>query len=62
MADHGPVEYATATGNDYPAHEKTSKASSNTRFTGTIHVINSMLALTVGGVLGPLVDGDSGSS
>ena len=23
MADHGEVEYATATGNDYPAHELT---------------------------------------
>src|SRR5690348_7436583 len=23
MADHGTVEYATATGNDYPAHENT---------------------------------------
>ena len=23
MADHGTVEYATATGNDYPAHEGT---------------------------------------
>jgi hypothetical protein len=23
MADHGEVEYATATGNDYPAHEQT---------------------------------------
>jgi len=23
MADHGKVEYATATGNDYPAHEDT---------------------------------------
>jgi hypothetical protein len=23
MADHGEVEYATATGNDYPAHEET---------------------------------------
>lgn len=23
MADHGDVEYATATGNDYPAHEQT---------------------------------------
>jgi hypothetical protein len=22
MADHGEVEYATATGNDYPAHEE----------------------------------------
>jgi len=23
MADHGEVEYATADGNDYPAHEQT---------------------------------------
>ena len=23
MADHGEVEYATAEGNDYPAHEQT---------------------------------------
>jgi hypothetical protein len=23
MADHGKVEYATAAGNDYPAHEQT---------------------------------------
>ena len=23
MAEHGAVEYATATGNDYPAHEAT---------------------------------------
>ncbi len=23
MADHGQVEYASATGNDYPAHEQT---------------------------------------
>jgi len=23
MADHGEVEYAIATGNDYPAHEQT---------------------------------------
>ncbi len=22
MADHGQVEYASATGNDYPAHEQ----------------------------------------
>jgi hypothetical protein len=22
MADHGEVEYATATGNDYPEHER----------------------------------------
>jgi hypothetical protein len=23
MAEHGELEYATATGNDYPAHEQT---------------------------------------
>jgi hypothetical protein len=23
MADHGELEYASATGNDYPAHEQT---------------------------------------
>jgi Bacterial aa3 type cytochrome c oxidase subunit IV len=23
MADHGELEYVTATGNDYPAHEQT---------------------------------------
>jgi hypothetical protein len=23
MADHGEIQYATATGNDYPAHEET---------------------------------------
>jgi hypothetical protein len=23
MADHGELEYATATGNDHPAHEQT---------------------------------------
>jgi Bacterial aa3 type cytochrome c oxidase subunit IV len=23
MADHGEVQYATATGNDYPTHEQT---------------------------------------
>jgi len=23
MADHAEIEYATATGNDYPAHEQT---------------------------------------
>jgi hypothetical protein len=22
MADHGEIQYATATGNDYPAHEE----------------------------------------
>jgi len=52
MADHGTVEYATATGNDYPAHEQTYESFIKYAFDGSIHVINLLLALTVGGVLG----------
>lgn len=52
MADHGTVEYATATGNDYPAHESTYERFIQFTFVGVIHVINLMLGLTVGGVLG----------
>lgn len=52
MADHGPVEYATATGNDYPEHERTYESFVKYAFDGSIHVINMLLGLTVGGVLG----------
>jgi hypothetical protein len=52
MADHGTVEYATATGNDYPAHESTYDTFVKFAFVGTIHVINLMLGLAVGGVMG----------
>ncbi len=52
MADHGPVEYATATGNDYPEHERTYESFVKYSFDGSIHVINMLLGLTVGGVLG----------
>ncbi len=52
MADHGTVEYATATGNDYPAHENTYETFVKFAFVGTIHVINLMLGLAVGGVMG----------
>jgi len=52
MAEHGTVEYATATGNDLPAHE----ASYNTfvffTFVGIIHVVNLLFGLAVGGVMG----------
>ena len=51
MADHGTVEYATATGNDYPAHEQTYESFIKYAFDGSIHVINLLLALTVGGGL-----------
>lgn len=52
MAEHGPVEYATATGNDYPEHERTYQSFVKYSFDGSIHVINMLLGLTVGGVLG----------
>jgi hypothetical protein len=52
MADHGTVEYATATGNDYPAHENTYERFIEFTFVGIIFVINLLLGLTVGGVLG----------
>jgi hypothetical protein len=51
MADHGTVEYATATGNDYPAHENTYERFLHFTFTGIFHVINLLLGLAVGGVV-----------
>ena len=52
MADHGTVEYATATGNDYPAHENTYERFVHFTFVGIIFVINLMLGLATGGVMG----------
>ena len=52
MADHGTVEYATATGNDYPSHEGTYEQFVFFTFVGILHVIGLLFGLTVGGVLG----------
>jgi hypothetical protein len=52
MADHGTVEYATATGNDYPAHEHTYERFVHLVFVGIIHIINLLFGLAVGGVMG----------
>ena len=52
MADHGTVEYATATGNDYPAHEGTYERFVLFTFVGIILVVNVLLGLAVGGVMG----------
>jgi hypothetical protein len=52
MADHGTVEYATATGNDYPTHENTYESFVHFTTVGLIHVINILLGLAVGGVMG----------
>ena len=52
MADHGTVEYATANGNDYPAHENTYENFLHFTFTGIFHVINILFGLAAGGVSG----------
>jgi hypothetical protein len=52
MADHGSVEYATATGNDYASHEATYEHFVQYTFVGVIHVINLLFGLAVGGVMG----------
>ena len=39
MADHGEVEYATATGNDYAAHEET--------YRGFIKLVKVSMAIVV---------------
>jgi hypothetical protein len=39
MADHGEVEYALATGNDYPAHEQT--------YRSFVTLVRSILAVVV---------------
>jgi hypothetical protein len=52
MADHGEVEYATATGNDYAEHEGTYAAFIKAVVIGSIFVINVVIGLAVGGVTG----------
>jgi hypothetical protein len=47
MADHGQVEYATATGNDLPAHESTYKNFVLLAFVGGSHVVNIVIALAM---------------
>lgn len=52
MAEHGTVEYAKAAGNDYPAHEASYERFVFFTFTAIIHVVNIMLGLATGGVMG----------
>jgi putative Mn2+ efflux pump MntP len=52
MADHGEVQYATATGNDLAAHEAGYEQFLQATFVGTLAVVSILLGLTVGGVLG----------
>ena len=50
MADHGHVEYATAQGNDLPAHEATYERFVHLLFVGGAHVVNIILGLAIGAV------------
>lgn len=53
MADHhGEVEYATATGNDYPEHEATYEAFIHLTFIGILNVVSILIGLTIGAVMG----------
>jgi hypothetical protein len=47
MADHGQVEYATATGNDLPAHESTYKNFVLLAYVGCCHVASILIALAI---------------
>jgi hypothetical protein len=52
MAEHAEVEYATAEGNDLPAHEETYERFVHLAFVASAHVANIILALAVGAVAG----------
>jgi hypothetical protein len=52
MADHGQVEYATATGNDLPAHESTYKNFILLAFAGSAAVISITIGLAIGATTG----------
>jgi len=52
MADHGEVQYATAAGNDLPAHEAGYSQFVQATFVGSAAVINILFGLAIGGVLG----------
>jgi O-antigen ligase len=49
MADHGQVEYATATGNDLPAHESTYKNFILLAYVGCCYVATIVIALAMVG-------------
>jgi|SRR5215470_5925536 len=52
MADHGPVEYATAQGNDLPAHEATYDRFVHLVAVGCAHVASIVIGLAIGAVAG----------
>src|SRR5262245_2841380 len=52
MADHGQAEYATAQGNDLPAHEEMYERFVHLALVGSAHVVNIVLGLAIGAVAG----------
>src|SRR5262245_8833836 len=52
MADHGHVEYATAEGNDLPAHEETYDRFVHLALVGSCYVANIVIGLAIGAVAG----------
>jgi hypothetical protein len=52
MAEHGTVEYATATGNDLPAHESSYHRFVHFTFIGILYVVTILFGLATGGVMG----------
>ena len=52
MADHGQVEYATATGNDLPAHEEMYERFVHLALVGSAHVASIVIGLAIGAVAG----------
>jgi hypothetical protein len=51
MADHGEVQYATADGNDLPAHEAGYASFVHLAFVAALGIASILLGLTIGGVL-----------
>ncbi|MBV9971502.1 MAG: aa3-type cytochrome c oxidase subunit IV [Xanthobacteraceae bacterium] len=52
MADHGELEYATAEGNDLPAHEASYEGFTHFVVIGTVLVLTIVVGLAIGGVVG----------
>src|SRR4051812_50068169 len=52
MADHGQAEYATAEGNDLPAHEAMYDRFVHLVAIGGAHIANIVLGLAIGAVTG----------
>ena len=52
MSDHVNVEYATATGKDYPAHEQSYDRFVHFTLVGILYVVTVLFGLATGGVMG----------